>query len=92
MPDIRGQSTFALLHALAYNLHDFLPIKDRSLISLKEKLIEISAKVVSHGRYVTFPDSRGRDSQKTVRRNFAADRRSTAADPRVDWVINRACP
>ena len=49
------------LHALAYNLGNFLrtlatpePIKDRSLMSLKEKLIKIGAKVVSHGRYVAF--------------------------------------
>ena len=30
------------------------PIKNWSLTSLKEKLIKIGAKVVSHGRYVTF--------------------------------------
>src|SRR3954452_12731958 len=49
------------LHALAYNLGNFLrtlatpePIKDWSLTSLKEKLIKIGAKVVNHGRYVTF--------------------------------------
>jgi hypothetical protein len=30
------------------------PIKDWSLTSLKEKLIKIGAKVVSHGRYVAF--------------------------------------
>jgi hypothetical protein len=49
------------LHALADNLGNFLrtlatpaPIKDWSLTSLKEKLIKISAKVVSHGRYVAF--------------------------------------
>ena len=49
------------LHALAYNLGNFLrtlttpePIKDWSLTSLREKLIKIGAKVVSHGRYVTF--------------------------------------
>ena len=29
-------------------------LKDWSLTSLKEKLIEIGAKVVSHGRYVAF--------------------------------------
>ena len=45
------------LHALAYNLGIFLrtlttpePIKDWSLTSLKDKLIKIGAKVVSHGR------------------------------------------
>src|ERR1700737_109056 len=49
------------LHALAYNLGNFLrtlatpePIKDWALTSLKEKLIKIGAKVVSHGRYVAF--------------------------------------
>ena len=49
------------LHALAYNLGNFLrtlatpePIRDWSLTSLKEKLIKIGAKVVSHGCYVTF--------------------------------------
>jgi Transposase DDE domain group 1 len=49
------------LHTLAYNLGNFLrtlatpePIKDWSLTSLKEKLIKIGAKIVSHGRYVAF--------------------------------------
>lgn len=49
------------LYALAYNLGNFLgtlatpePIKVWSLSSLKEKLIKIGAKVVSHGRYVAF--------------------------------------
>jgi hypothetical protein len=49
------------LHALAYNLGKFLrtlvtleAIADWSLTSLREKLIKIGAKVVSHGRYVTF--------------------------------------
>ncbi|WP_051134303.1 IS1380 family transposase [Methylocystis sp. ATCC 49242] len=49
------------LHALAYNLGNFLrtlatpePIKDWSLTTLKEKLIKIGAKVVAHARYVAF--------------------------------------
>jgi hypothetical protein len=49
------------LHALASNLGNSLrtlatpePIKDWSLTTLKEKLIKIGAKVVSHGRYVAF--------------------------------------
>jgi len=47
------------LHALAYNLGNFLrtlptPEQDWSLTSLKEKLIKIGAKVISHGRYVAF--------------------------------------
>ena len=49
------------LHALAYDLGNFLrtlampkTAKPWSLISLREKLIKIGAKVISHGRYVTF--------------------------------------
>ena len=49
------------LHTLAYNLGNFLrtlatpeTISDWSLTSLKEKLIKIGAKVVSHGRYIAF--------------------------------------
>ena len=49
------------LHALAYNLGNFLrtlvtpePIRDWSLTSLKQKLIKIGAKVVGHGRYIAF--------------------------------------
>jgi hypothetical protein len=49
------------LHALAYNLGNFMrtlatpePIKEWSLTSLREKLIKIGAKLVSHGRYVAF--------------------------------------
>src|SRR5665213_3168676 len=49
------------LHALAYNLGNFLrtlatpePIRDWSLTSLREKLTKIGAKVVSHGRYIAF--------------------------------------
>ncbi len=49
------------LHALAYNLGNFLrtlptpePIKDWSLSGLKEKLIKIGAKVISHGRSIAF--------------------------------------
>jgi Transposase DDE domain group 1 len=49
------------LHVLAYNLGNFLrtlampkAAEPWSLTSLREKLIKIGAKVVSHGRYVTF--------------------------------------
>jgi hypothetical protein len=48
-------------NVIAYNLGNFLrtlatpePIKDWSLTTLKDKLIKIGAKVVSHGRYVIF--------------------------------------
>ena len=49
------------LHALAYNLGNFLrtlalpdAVRHWSLISLRDKLIKIGGKVVRHGRYVTF--------------------------------------
>jgi hypothetical protein len=49
------------LHVLAYNLGNFMrtlalpkPAEPWSLTSLREKLIKIGAKVVRHGRYVTF--------------------------------------
>jgi hypothetical protein len=49
------------LHALAYNLGNFMRIlamakaaEAWSLTSLREKLVKIGAKIVSHGRYVIF--------------------------------------
>jgi hypothetical protein len=49
------------LHALAYNLGNFLrtlalprAVEQWSLTTLREKLIKIGAKIVRHGRYVTF--------------------------------------
>ena len=49
------------LHALAYNIGNFLrtlatpdAIEKSSLTSLREKLIKIGTKVASHGRYVAF--------------------------------------
>ena len=49
------------LHALAYNLANFMrtlalpkEVEHWSLITIREKLVKIGAKVVAHGRYVTF--------------------------------------
>ena len=49
------------LHTLAYNLGNFvrtlaLPkaVEQWSLTTLREKLVKIGAKVVRHGRYITF--------------------------------------
>ena len=49
------------LFALAYNLGNFLrrlalpqSVKHWSLTTLREKLVKIGAKVVTHSRYVTF--------------------------------------
>jgi hypothetical protein len=74
------------LHALGYNLGNFLRtlatpelIKDWSLTSLKEKLIKIGAKVVSHGSLRRISDGRGRHPTADVPRDFAADRGTTAA-------------
>ena len=63
------------LHALAYNLGNFLrtlatpePIKDRSMTTLHEKLIKISAKVVGHAHYVAF-----QMAEVAIPRNLFAD-------------------
>ena len=49
------------LHALAYNLGNFMrtlalpkEVEHWSLTTLREKLVKTGAKVVRHGRYVTF--------------------------------------
>ncbi len=49
------------LYPLAYNLGNFMrtlalpeAVKHWSLTSLKEKLVKIGARIVTHGRYVTF--------------------------------------
>ena len=49
------------LHALTYNLANFMrtlalprEVEHWSLTTLREKLVKIGAKVVSHSRYVTF--------------------------------------
>jgi hypothetical protein len=74
------------LHALAYNLANFLrtlatpePIKDWSLTSLKDKLIKIGAKVVRPRTLHHLPDGRGRHRSANVPRDFAAHRGATAA-------------
>ena len=57
----RNNAVRLQLHALAYNLANFMrtlalpkEVEHWSLTTLREKLIKIGAKVVSHGRYVTF--------------------------------------
>ena len=71
------------LHALAYNLGNFLrtlatpePIKDWSLTSLKEKLIKIGAKPRTLRR---LPNGGGRHPTTNVPGDSAADRGTTAA-------------
>ncbi len=57
----RNNAVRLQLHALAYNLGNFLrtltmpeAVEHSSLTTLREKLIKIGAKVVRHGRYITF--------------------------------------
>jgi hypothetical protein len=62
VPYLRRQRRARLqLHALAYNLGNFIrtlaipkAAEPWSLISLRERLIKMGAKVVRHGRYITF--------------------------------------
>ncbi len=57
----RNNAVRLQLHALAYNLANFMrtlalpeEVEHWSLTTLREKLVKIGAKVVSHGRYATF--------------------------------------
>jgi Transposase DDE domain group 1 len=74
------------LHALAYNLGNFMrtlampkTTEPWSLTSLREKLIKIGAKVVSHGRYITFQDGRGWGAAADVPGHPVADRPAAGA-------------
>ncbi len=80
------------LHALAYNLGNFLrtlatpePIEDWSLTSLKEKPIMIGAKVISHGRYVAF-----QTAEVAIPRNLFADILRLIAELRPPAVTSTA--
>jgi hypothetical protein len=80
------------LHALAYNLGNFLrtlatpePIQEWSLTSLKEKLIKIGAKVVSHGRYAAF-----QMAEVAIPRNLFADVLRLIAELRPPPVTSTA--
>ena len=61
MPFVTQQCRPAPAAALAYNLGNFMrtlalpdAVEQWSLTTLRERLVKIGAKVVSHGRYVTF--------------------------------------
>ena len=80
------------LHALAYNLGNFLrtlatpePIKDWSLTRLKEKPIKIGAKVISHGRYILF-----QMAEVAISRNLFADILRLIAELRPPPVTSTA--
>ena len=58
---LRDNAVRLQLHALAYNLGNFMrtlalpkEVEHWSLTTLREKLVKIGDKVVLHGRYVTF--------------------------------------
>jgi hypothetical protein len=81
------------LHALAYNLGNFLrtlatpePIKVWSLTSLKEKLIKNRREGCQPRPLCRLPDGGGRDSAQSVRRHPAADRGAAPAADHVDSV------
>lgn len=80
------------LHALAYNLGNFLrtlatpePIRDWSLTSLREKLIKIGAKVVSHGRYIAF-----QMAEVAISRNLFVEILRLIATVRASPIVARA--
>jgi len=69
------------LHALAYNLGNFMRTLAMpktaelwSLSSLREKLIKIGAKIIRHGRYVTFQMAEVGVSPQMFARHPVADR------------------
>jgi hypothetical protein len=81
------------LHTCAtYSVGNFLrtlatpePIQDWSLTSLKEKLIKIGAKVVSHGRYVAL-----QLAEVAIPRNLCADILGLIAELRPPPVMSTA--
>ena len=63
------------LHALAYNLGNFMrtlvlpdAVEQWSLTTLREKLVKIGAKIVRHGRYIVF-----QMAEVAIPRNLFAD-------------------
>ena len=77
------------LHALAYNLGNFMrtlampkTAEPWSLTSLREKLVKIGAKVVSHGRYITF-----QLAKVTVPRQMFSDILLLIARPRAQRAL-----
>ena len=74
------------MHALAYNLGNFMrtlaipkAVAPWSLTSLKEKLIKIGAKVVSHGRYIAFQMAEVAIPERPLCRYPAPDRGTAVA-------------
>ena len=86
----RNNAVRLQLHALAYNLANFmrtLALPDQvahwSLTTLREKLVKIGARIVRHGRYVVFQLEDG-GAASVLRRDPAPNRAAqttAAADP-----------
>ena len=79
------------LHALAYNLGNFLrtlatpePIKTGRSPGLREKLIKIGTRLVSHGRYVAF------QMAEVVRPTIRTQRRGGVERCRHKWASSTA--
>ena len=77
----RNNAARLQLHALAYNLANFMrtlalpkEVEHWSLTTLREKLVKIGAKIVRHGRYVTFQLAEVAVSRETVPENSEPDR------------------
>ena len=71
--------------ALVHNLANLLPtqalpetVAHLSLTSLREKLVEIGARIVTHGRYVAIPNGGSRRVKGIVWRDSKLDRRTAA--------------
>lgn len=86
----RPRGAESQLHALAYNLGNFLrtlatpePIKDWSMTTLREKPIKIGAKVVGHARYVAF-----QMAEVAISRNVFADILRMIAELRPPPVVS----
>jgi haloacid dehalogenase-like hydrolase/Transposase DDE domain group 1 len=81
------------LHALAYNLGNFLrtlatpePIKDWSMTTMREKPIKVGANVVGHAHYVSFQI--GCYTAQRLRRHLAHDRGTSATSNHVNGVVS----
>src|SRR5207249_53982 len=84
----RANAVRLQLHALAYNLANFLrtlalpgEVERWSLTTLREKVVKIGAKVVAHGRLPRVPDGRGRGAPRAVRPHPRPDREAAPAGP-----------
>jgi hypothetical protein len=81
------------LHALAYNLANFMrtlalpeAVKQWSLTSLREKLVKIGAKVVSRGHYVIFQKVKVAVPKELFQENLRLiDRLRPKPAPRRNW-------